>query len=455
MTVNPLDGQNTNVPTGPFILACGFCNWTTLDIGMEFDKMTNIYGQIALKHGGFPNTLSPTRRPLNSDQLSDSYPRSGPDAIFASLKSFYSSQLSASKPTNSLLTPSGEFNYNSPSSLARIMSLYTGLGTQDKKSPPKPQVMRESANKSEGLCITDPNSDAKAIQKLREQGWAGTTSTTQRNSQPQSPRFLTDILPIPTLLRTKRNKRCRTCRHLLVLPESKVQSTRFRLRQVAFNFIPTMTLKHLSPTGGQSQENQSHGLSPLEPTQFLLTLKNPLYEAIRITLATPPHTPGPHAHRVTILCPQFDVGRNTDLWDDALHGGGKGDDTERAGGARPRPRPSGPSKAHESILGGDGNKVAEAGKVWDQGRNWTTVVLEVIGAPPVAVVGGGDDERARGTEDELVVEIPVFVRVDWHAHALKDEAAAPDKGRERRELAYWAVIGVGTVGAGGRQGGGS
>lgn len=361
--------------------------------------------------------------------------------MFASLKSFYASQLSASKSTNPLLTPSGEFNYNSPSSLARIMSLYTGLGAQDKKSTPKPQPIRESANASEGLYQTNPDSDAKAIQKLREQGWAGTTSMAQRDAQPQNVRFLTEILPIPTLLRTKRNKRCRTCRHLLVLPESKVQSTRFRLKQVAINFIPTMTLKHLpaASSSGKSRDTQLRGLllPPLEPVQFLLTLKNPLYESVRITLATPPHTPGPHPHRVTVLCPQFDVGRNTDLWDDALNGGGgggKADDKERH-----RSGQGGKTKSHEANNLGGESKVAEAGKVWDQGRNWTTVVLEVV----CAEMQGKREDRI---EDEDVVEIPVFVRVEWQASALKEEGAQA-KGRERRELAYWAVIGVGRVGA--------
>ncbi|MCJ1462082.1 hypothetical protein MMC07_000682 [Pseudocyphellaria aurata] len=434
MTVNALDFES-NVLTGPYILACGHCNWTSLEIGMQFDRVTNIWGQIALKKGDFPNTLSPTARDFFTQQDAKS---TGPEAVFAALKSFNSSQLSASNSTNPLLTPSGGFNYNSPSSLARIMSLYTGVGASGKKSSAKPQIMRESADPSEGLHVIDPVADANTVQKLREQGWAGTTSAAQRNSQPQSPRFLSDILPVPTLLRTKRSKRCGTCRHILVKPEPKVQSTRFKIKLIAISYIPTLTLKALPPPSSSQPAIDLNAIPPLRPNQFLLTLKNSLFESLRVTLATSPHTPGPHAHKVTILCPQFEIGPNADLWDEALNGGVTTDDKARTRQNR-RLRESSKAQFTDSIMGSEGG-VAEAGKVWDRGRNWTTVVLEVVCA---AV------ERTRGglTEDEDVLEIPILIRMEWDGEARGDGGVGVERGSERIELAYWVVIGVGRIAA--------
>lgn len=437
MTVNTLDVES-GVHTGPFILACGYCNWTSLEIGMQFDRVTNIWGQIARKSGDFPNTLSPSARAFFMDQGSENHARSGPEAVFAALKAFNSSQLSASSSTNPLLTPSGGFNYNSPSSLARIMSLYTGVGASNKKSTAKPQIMRESADPSEGLHVTDPVSDANVVQRLREHGWAGTTSTAQRHSQPQSPRFVSELLPVPTLLRTKRSKRCGTCRHILVKPEPKVQSTRFKIKLIALSYIPTLTLKTLPPSSSSQPAIDCNAVRPLQPNQFLLTLKNALFDPVRITLATPPHTPGLHAHRVTILCPQFEIGPNADLWDEALNGGVTTDDKARTRQNR-RLRESSKAKFADSIMGGEGG-VAEAGKVWDRGRNWTTVVLEVVCAEVERKTDGL-------VEDEDVLEIPILVRMEWDGEARGDGGVGVERGTEGIELAYWVVIGVGRIAA--------
>ena len=435
MTVNTLDVESS-VLTGPYILACGHCNWTSLEIGMQFERVTNIWGQIALKNRNFPNTLSPSARAFFLDQGSEN--NSGPETVFAALKSFHSSQLSASDSNNPLLTPSGGFNYNSPSSLARIMSLYTGVGAPGKKSAQRPQIMRESADPSEGLYVTDPVADANVVQKLREQGWAGTTSTAQRNSQPQSPRFVSELLPVPTLLRTKRSKRCGTCRHILVKPEPKVQSTRFKIKLIAISYIPTITLKTLPPSSPSQPATDLNAIRPLRPNQFLLTIKNSLFDALRVTLATPPRTPGPHGHKVTILCPQFEIGPNADLWDEALNGGVTTDDKARTRQNR-RLRESSKAKFTDSIMGGEGG-VAEAGKVWDRGRNWTTVVLEVVCEPV-------ERKRDRLTEDEDVLEIPILVRMEWDSDAGGDGGVGVERGAEKRELAYWVVIGVGRIAA--------
>jgi dynactin-4 len=210
--------------------------------------------------------------------------------------------------------------------------------------------------------------------------------------------------------------------------------------------------------------------------QLLLTLKNHMFDTVRFTLATPSVTPGRVASKVTILCPQFDIGANSDVWDEALQGANASGDQRlsRAGGL------------------GAYEKVAEAGKVWDKGRNWTTVVLEVVpGTLPGGSTGatarkrarrpgGGSTASERGEdsnddsdeddddEDELpaaldwsgqsqdpnqqlqpdedVLEIPVFVRMEWDSdNQIDQEQSRQTSDTVKRELAYWMVLGVGRI----------
>ena len=372
-------------------------------------------------------------KPIGSQTPSDTEPTSvsllnkDTDAAFSSVRSFYSSQLSASNPADPLLTPSGGFNYSSPSSLARIMSLYTGRSF-GRKDMGKSRLMRESADISEGLNVTDLTCDDEAIRRLRIEGWTGTASVAQQAAQRHASMFTDDLLPMGPLLRTKRSKRCRACRHLLVRPEQKVQSTRFRIRLVALNYVPTMSLKPLQPSPSTRLPLiDLKAIPPLRPSQFLLTLKNPLFDAIKVTLATPVQTPGKYSHKVTVLCPDFDIGSNVDQWDEAL-----GDERSRRSSKLF-------SLSKVEYAGGDSGRVAEAGKVWEKGRNWTTVVVEVVCANLA--------ESQDGEEDEDVLEIPMFVRLEWEADLEregKDEGKSEKK--EKRELAYWTVVGVGRVG---------
>ena len=382
----------------------------------------------------FTNTMSTdSAKPMGSEPRSDtettsvSAPTKDPDAAFSASRSFYSSQLSASNPADPLLTPSGGYNYSSPSSLARIMSLYTGRSF-GKKDMGKSRLMRESADASEGLKILDPTCDDEAIRRLRTEGWTGTASVAQQAEQRHASMFAEDLRPMGPLLRTKRSKRCRACRHLLVRPEQKVQSTRFRIRLVALNYIPTISLKPLQPSPSTELPLiDLKAVPPLRPSQFLLTLKNPLFDAVKVTLATPVQTPGRYSHKVTVLCPEFDIGSNVDQWDEAL-----GDEKSRRSS-----KPFSISKVE--YAGGDGGRVAEAGKVWERGKNWTTVVVEIV----CANIAESQDLE----EDQDLLEIPMFVRMEWEADLEregKDEAKSEKK--EKRELAYWTVVGVGRVG---------
>ncbi|MCJ1284320.1 hypothetical protein MMC26_003651 [Xylographa opegraphella] len=422
MTVNTLDADGVGV-AGSWILACDYCNWTTLDIGIEFDKPTNVFSQL-VKLRQERMERAPSKRSAETEEPLEAPPTPNPAARFDNLKAFYKSQLSSTISANPLMSPSSEFNYNSPSSLARIMNLYTGTGTYGKKTPSKPSTMRESADLSEGLSLVDPEADQAVMRKIQARGWHGTASLTQQADQVSPSRFLADLWPVPTLLRTKKAKRCRACRHILVKPETKIQSTRYKLKLTANNYVPNLSLQPLQAPSLPPIDLEA--LQPSKPLQFLLLVKNPLFVPVKVTLATPAQTPGRFPSTVTMLCPQFEVGANIDVWDDALgaEGGRQSSRTLKAKSG------GGPSEG----------RIAEAGKVWDMGGNWTAVVVEVV----CARIRTRDGELA---EDEDVFEIPVFVRTEYEAEVTEtDPKALLDDGtKEKRELAYWCVLGIGRI----------
>ncbi|KAF5867311.1 hypothetical protein ETB97_000080 [Aspergillus alliaceus] len=499
---------------GPWVLSCGYCMWTTLDIGVKFDKPTNIRTQLSKMTDSsrgrqMSKTFSDLKSPLSTySSIEDQFPspseirdefnpaneQSGPlnpEARFQALKSFYKNQIAAtsSSPTD----PLADFGagFSSPGALNRIMSLYTSssrlgslYGGANKKPKSKPPVMREALTTSEGLRVPAPDVENALIRRMAsgDCGWDGMASIEQRTFQSPDARFVEDLLPLPVLLRTKRSKRCKSCKHILVKPEFKPQSTRFRIRLIALSYIPLPTLKPLVPSpfaglpsvtptiSGATAVPNLDALSPLKTVQLLLTLKNHMFDPVRVTLATPSVTPGRVASKVTILCPQFDIGANSDVWDEALQGS----------------TAPGDQRASRSGTFGSTEKVAEAGKVWDKGRNWTTVVLEVV---PGTLPGGGtgdtrvkpnqnrgdDDDSDDGDDnsisdinantldwsgqakgpgqqlqpDEDVLEIPIFVRMEWDSENQIDQEQSVGKGQStdtvKRELAYWMVLGVGRI----------
>lgn len=449
---NLLAADNTSAgPSGPWILACAYCHWSSSEIGIKFDKPNGIYAQLQkLRNGGEPRLTTKERKDRRKDVMSmaesASYlsPTKPLDELdiethFENLRVFYSHQISESTSAAPGLSIS-DLGISSPSSLARLMNFYN-VGNLDpsKKGTarsggvrPGTGAFREALDAEDGLQPANLD-ESSAIETLRSSDLSDLTTTDQRQSQTQghlsnliSPplhgrsRLPSELRPIPVLLRTKRSKRCPVCRHIISKPEPKVASTRFRIRLVAGSYIPAITIRPLLlPTAAADGF-----LRPLTPVQYILTFTNPIFEPVKVTLATPATTPGRFASKVTVLCPQFEIDANTDVWDEALKTGG---------GESRRKRDEG-SKA-----GGQ----AEAGKIWERGRNWVSIVVEVV--PALVQVDGGELR-----EDEDVLEIPMFVRIEWEVDATGAEVGtAPGAGkevRERRELAYWSVLGIGRIG---------
>ncbi|OAL29207.1 hypothetical protein AYO20_09260 [Fonsecaea nubica] len=444
---------------GPFILNCNYCMWSTLDVGIKLDKPTGVRGQLdELANGGKrrPSTLksppyhdeparksSLSRQPLLPEEIgeaveakepTESQPSLDSTARFNALKTFYKDQIAESSamdagfPTSAL-----DMAYSSPSSLQRIMNIYTNRENSLKRARQKLTIMREARAVGEGLKLYDPQSATPCE-------YDETTTMAQRTSQNPSfignprARTVSDLRPMPTLMRTKRSKRCATCKHILTRPELKISSARYRIKLIALSYIPFVTIKPLPVPGGLSPPGPDGSdiiLAAGKPVQFIMTLRNPLFDDVNVSLGSPSVTPGKHGHRVTILCPQFQIGKNSDAWDDALNK----PPTQAVGGA--------------NTAGGE----QIAGKLYDQGRNWASVVIEII---PASILRGVSEDL---DGDEDVIEIPIRVRLEWTV--TEDESAGIVERRKRdrdkvledgedaddgkRELSYWMVLGIGRV----------
>lgn len=370
--------------------------------------------------------------PMLPDELVDA------EMQFANLRDFYQAQLGDAKNPMGGMSLGDNMGFSSPAALSRIMSLYTGRGHQgDRAQHGHPDTMRESRNTEEGMKMAQLD-ESSSIKKLMAADWDATLNKEQRSLQTEQTRFEEDMRPIPCLLRTKRSKRCPVCRHIITKPENKVTSTRFKIRLVAKSYIPTTSIRPLHPTAqpipvtSRPMLLEEELLKPLKTYQYVVTFKNPLFESVKVTLAAPNKTPGRFSSNVTVLCPQFEIDANIDMWDDALR-----DDA-----------------ADNKQKNDESNGQAAAGKIWERGRNWVSIIVEVV--PPSLrtehldlTVGKGevvDKSPLRDGED--VVEIPMFVRLEWEADAQHEVGSAPGRdkeAREKRELAYWCVLGVGRV----------
>lgn len=465
---------------GPYFLSCSYCQWSSLDIDLQFEKHFNLTGQLQkllrpatsqrslLSNSGItnptsPGVISPGREEEDVDVASrrgsvisatgDEPPRSriqgDTETVFNNLQNFYRAQLSEVDGANTYGV-SSDYSISSPSSIHRLMNLYSTSGRAKRE---KPQQVREAASFREGLKMHNPAGDQDVIERIRHLGWENTASGAQRREQcREDVRFADELRPLATLLRTKKSKRCKICRQILARPESKISSNRYKIKLLALNNIPRITLQpaNTSSTGHPSFPMQATTsgayetslLKPLVPTQFILTIHNPLFDPINVTLATPSVVPGRVKSKVTILCPELEVGANTDVWDEALNASTSSESRRRS----LMPNLTGDASGATATQ-------AEAGKAWAKGRNWTSVIVEVIpGLLPGAVGNldfGEDSDGASMEEDEDVLEVPVFVRLEYETETGGDEGATinrkEDSGKEKREEAFWTVLGAGRI----------
>ncbi|RXW25361.1 hypothetical protein EST38_g502 [Candolleomyces aberdarensis] len=110
-----------------------------------------------------------------------------------------------------------------------------------------------------------------------------------------------EMKPLRIPLHSKRSKRCPACTHILIKPEQKAQSVRYKIKLVAANYLPGIQVvlphvrqmkddiskRNLGKSVSVQVEEPSIGMTAGKIYEFQLTLTNPLYDPIEVKLSVP------------------------------------------------------------------------------------------------------------------------------------------------------------------------
>lgn len=145
-------------------------------------------------------------------------------------------------------------------------------------------------------------------------------------------------------LRSKRSKRCPACAHILIKPEQKAQSVRYKIKLVAANYLPSITvsLPHAqrytteaakrslgkSISAAVDDDKLPSDMLAGKTYLFHLALSNPLYDPIQVRLSvqrvhvstTKDGTPGSEKSRrppfaISLPTSSFSVAAFAEAWE--------------------------------------------------------------------------------------------------------------------------------------------
>ena len=162
---------------------CPYCAWSSSEVGLEFEKQSGIYAQLAklnnrsreaMIEGGIDPAMSNEVGVAYSTESTVSRYRTPMEGQYATLKSFYKDQLAAMAGAAPGVGP-GEYGYGSPGALTRLLGLYTTGGYGSKKPKKEKTEMRE-ANSDEGL--SELEDETEVVERLKMEGWDNSESST-------------------------------------------------------------------------------------------------------------------------------------------------------------------------------------------------------------------------------------------------------------------------------------
>ncbi|POW08446.1 hypothetical protein PSTT_07525 [Puccinia striiformis] len=366
----------------PFLSACTFCRWDSKQVGISFEKPTFLarkcFFSTTTSVPSCPSSrrqhglwfTSPSRRLTCPIQGGPTVSKYGtqlglPSSVFK-LRSNHSlfNNSTAALPAN--LNPDGTWKEDVPV----YESLFPPGGA--KKSSLKNDSDRLAFYRHGDIAetSTQETSSNLLIEQLTpiEKKWEEAWDHLDR---------VQDLKPSRVPLRSKRTKRCPTCQHILIKPEQKAQSIRFKIKLIASNYLPLIELQrkriatstklgtdrltsgisaaHKSAAAGRT--GTTAGSNPLlgrvgdapdeiirpdRKYQFEMTFVNPLYEPINVRLTISPPAPVRSTvegepdqvpYNVQLLASEFTIAAFAEVWEydeeDEAEGGANEENNEQ------------------------------------------------------------------------------------------------------------------------------
>ncbi|KAF8906152.1 dynactin p62 family-domain-containing protein [Mucidula mucida] len=319
---DPGDGR-LSIPVGsvgepPFFLFCNHCRWDSAELDITFEKPTGLAAQLQKFEDSAPDSLEfdklkehfePVLR--SSGSASSAVPSSA-----AHLHHLHSNSITAAATAALTRDIPGVSKYNPHTR--------TKGGANKDKSLNKDEMVeyktRLEIGSLEGAGGGDK--DVHFIQHLEdisevvtlEQRWGSSWVTSLRTEE---------LRPLRIPLHSKRSKRCPACTHILIKPEQKAQSVRYKIKLVAANYLPAIviTLPHRqqatpvdrraankSMSAGAADEDSISGAMQAGLSYpFHLAITNPLYDPIQVRLSVQRMHVAPSAEGEKARRPPFAV----------------------------------------------------------------------------------------------------------------------------------------------------
>ncbi|KAG0667261.1 hypothetical protein C6P46_002673 [Rhodotorula mucilaginosa] len=329
----PLSSAAASVGEPPYLLSCNFCGWDSKQIGMTFEKPTGLALQLQkaeepsadlLEYDHIKDHFDPFLRRSQAEASGSggipSTSTAGTGSVSARL--FQDPVGLAARYGLSGVTVGGSNRARLAAAEARTgldeLSPYSSLSPS--RGGGRQGSSRDARKGKEPRREEDHvEEEAELLAALREMtDWETVAGVDRRwNSSWKPPVLSKDLRPLRTPLQAKLSKRCPTCLHILIKPEQKSNSVRFKIKLVAANYLPQITVYRRPPasigsrlstigttasrrsrTGGSgfsSGDSQTTDDEPLRPGRtytYELSFVNPLYEPIHVRLAVA--RPGAH-----------------------------------------------------------------------------------------------------------------------------------------------------------------
>lgn len=240
------DDPSKTVPKKVYYLVCGFCRWTSRDVGIADQTAAS---------GGWQAKENPHSQRINA--LMEHY------RVLAQKEKLEKERKKLSQRCG-YLHFSDKYGISSivARKLAGISPVSLGSKDDDSKSSeelPLPVASAEAEPLPESI-FTEPLNLATVC------------TLNQRLFQPQfQPVTTSELYPQQKYLHIKRSQRCKECEHNLSKPEYNPSSIKFKIQLAAFYHIPELRIKSVPPLEFQKE------------TKVELTLCNPTPHPCHIT----------------------------------------------------------------------------------------------------------------------------------------------------------------------------